>query len=276
MTDQLRSEPDQRPTATAGLEEDPAEPVAAPAVAPQPAEIPEYGLSYRDVFWTGREYEDRCDRIAIRALLPEVGDRLIEVAAGFGRLADEYAEYESVVLFDASAELLDAARERLGADPRFEFVLGDAHHLPFESASADAIVCVRAIHNFTDPAAVFAEFARVLRPGGVLVIEFANKRHLKSIARWAARRQDWSPFSPEPHEYLPLHFDRSPADVKQMLRTAGFRIGPTRAVSLFRLGALTRRASPELLARVERPLQAPLGPLAIGPSVYLRARRRRD
>jgi hypothetical protein len=57
------------------------------------------------------------------------------------------------------------------------------------------------------------------------------------------------------------------------VRAAGFRIGPLRAVSLFRLGALTSRVSPALLATLERPLQAPLGPLAIGPSVYMRATR---
>jgi ubiquinone/menaquinone biosynthesis C-methylase UbiE len=239
------------------------------------SDIARYDLRYRDVFWTTRGYEDRCDRIALRALLPRAGGRLLEVGAGFGRLADEYAGYESVVLFDASAELLGAARQRLASDSRFEFILGDAHHLPFADGAFDTIVCVRAIHNFTDPAAVFAEFARLLRPDGTLVVEFANKRHLKAIARWLLRRQDWSPFSDEPHEYLPLHFDRSPRATTRLLEAAGFRIGQRRAVSLFRLGPLTRRVPATLLASLERPLQGLLGPLAIGPSVYLRARRTR-
>lgn len=232
-----------------------------------------YDLRYRDVFWPTRAYEDRCDRIAIRAMLPRTGGRLIEVGAGYGRLADEYAGYASVVLFDASPALTDAAREGLGGDPRFEFVLGDAHHIPFEDASFDTVVCVRVIHHFEDLEAVFGEFARLLKPGGSLLIEFANKRHLKAIARWALRRQRWSPFSDEAHEYFPLHYDRSPRDVERRVRAAGFRIGGRRAVSMFRLGALTSRVSPRLLAGLERPLQRPLGPLAIGPSVYLRATR---
>jgi ubiquinone/menaquinone biosynthesis C-methylase UbiE len=236
-------------------------------------ELPEYDLAYRDVFWQGRDYENLCDRIAIRALLPPTGDRLIEVGAGFGRLADEYAGYRSVVLLDSSPALLDAGRERLGADPKLEFVLGDAHALPFPDASFDAVVCVRVAHHFADPPTVFAEFARVLRPGGVLVLEFANKRHLKSVLRYALRRQSWSPFSPEPYEYRPLHFDHSPAEVRRLLREAGFRLGPTRAASLFRVGVLKRRVPARVLAGIERPLQAPLGRLAVGPSVYLRARR---
>ncbi|MFI5255372.1 MAG: class I SAM-dependent methyltransferase [Candidatus Limnocylindrales bacterium] len=235
------------------------------------ADVAGYDLRYRDVFWPGRAYEDRCDRIAIRALLPRTGERLLEVGAGFGRLAGEYAGYRSVVLFDASQELLGAAREQLGHDPRFTFVLGDAHRLPFEAASFDAIVCVRVVHHLPDPAPVFAEFARLLRPGGTLVLEFANKRHLKSLARWALGRQAWSPFSAVPHEYLPLHFDHSPPEIRRVVRGAGFRIADQRAVSLFRFGPLTRRVPVSLLAGAERPLQAPFGPLAIGPSVYLRA-----
>jgi ubiquinone/menaquinone biosynthesis C-methylase UbiE len=247
-----------------------------PLAAVATSEPPEYDLAYRDVFWQTRDYENLCDRIAIRALLPPAGDRLIEVGAGFGRLSDEYSGYEHVVLFDSSQTLLDAGRERLGTDPRLEFVLGDANALPVPDASFDAVVCVRVAHHFPDAGRAFREFARVLRPGGVLVLEFANKRHLKSVLKYALRRQRWSPFTPEPYEYRPLHFDHSPDEVRRLLREAGFRVGPTRAASLFRVGALKRRVPAGVLAGIERPLQAPLGRLAVGPSVYLRARRARS
>jgi ubiquinone/menaquinone biosynthesis C-methylase UbiE len=245
----------------------------ATLAAPPDRPIAEYDLAYRDVFWADREYEDRCDRIAIRALLPETGGRLIEVGAGFGRLGDEYGGYREVTLFDPSESLLQAAAERLGVDPRFRFVAGDAHRLPFDDATFDAVVCVRVVHNLADPGRAFGEFARVLRPGGSLVLEYANKRHLKSILRWALRRQRWSPFSREAHEYLPLHFDRSPAEMRQLLEEAGFHVTRTRTASLFRLPMLRRRVSSSMLAAIERPLQAPLGVLALGPSMYLRARR---
>jgi ubiquinone/menaquinone biosynthesis C-methylase UbiE len=248
----------------------------AEASAPVSPDVPEYDLRYRDVFWRTRDYEDLCDRIAIRALLPPSGGRLIEVGAGFGRLVDEYRGYRSVVLFDSSPELLGAGRERLGSDPRLEFVQGDANAMPFPDESFDALLCVRVVHHFVDPARAFAEFARVLRSGGVLVLEFANKRHLKAMLRFALRRQDWSPFSSESYEYQPLHFDRSPGEVRRLLREAGFRLGPARSASLFRVAALKRRVPARVLAAIERPFQAPLGRLAIGPSVYQRARRTRD
>ena len=139
--------------------------LAGDPTAPISADLPEYDLAYRDVFWRTRGYEDLCDRIAIRALLPPTGVRLIEVGAGFGRLVDEYRGYAEVVLFDSSPTLLEAGRERLTARPGLEFVLGDAHALPFPDASFDAVVCVRVAHHFADAGRVFREFARVLRPG---------------------------------------------------------------------------------------------------------------
>jgi ubiquinone/menaquinone biosynthesis C-methylase UbiE len=237
-------------------------------------EIPRYDdLRYRDVFWATRDYEDRCDRMAIRSLLPPQGGCLVEVGAGYGRLADEYRGYREIVLLDASEAHVEAAREQFRDDPRIRVEQGDAYALPFDDGSFDAVVCVRVVHHLEQPAAVFAEFARVLRPGGVLVLEFANKRNLKAILKYAVRRQSWSPFTTDPHEYLPLHFDRHPLDVRRTLRRAGLRVDAVRAVSLFRLPLLRDRVPAGWLAAAERPLQAPLGSVTPGPSVYLRARK---
>ncbi|MCZ7667221.1 MAG: hypothetical protein M5U34_08390 [Chloroflexi bacterium] len=83
------------------------------------------GSDYRTRFWQnqGRDYEDRVERIALRRLMPPTGGTLIEIRAGFGRLADEYTGYERVVLFDYSRSLLREAQAHLGDDPRF-FVRG--------------------------------------------------------------------------------------------------------------------------------------------------------
>lgn len=231
-------------------------------------------LAYRDVFWATRRYEDACDRIALRALLPPTGGRLIEVGAGFGRLADEYRGYREVVLLDASEVHVAAARQALAGDERVRVVLGDAFELPFEDASFDAVVCVRVLHHIEDPRPVIAEFGRVLRPGGVLIMEFANKRNLKAIARYLARRQTTSPFSPGPLAYKPFHYDHAPRTVRRWLRGAGFALERTRAASLLRLPLVTRRVPLRALAAVEGALQGPLGPVTPAPSVFVRARRR--
>lgn len=230
-------------------------------------------LSYRDVFWPARRYEDECDRIALRALLPARGRRLIEVGAGFGRLGREYSGFREVVLLDSSPVHVAAARQDFAGDPRVRPMVGDAFALPFADAYFDVVVCVRVFHHFEDPLPALREFARVLRPGGTLVLEFANKRNLKSIFRYWARRQSWSPFSLEPHSYLPVHFDHSPVAIRKRLRVAGFQVEATRTASVFRVPAVTRRLPIAVLAALESRLQRPLGLVTAGPSVFVRATR---
>jgi SAM-dependent methyltransferase len=263
-------------------------------------------LSYRELFWPGRRYDDLADRLALRAFLPPTGERLIEVGAGFGRLSDEYSGYRDVVLLDASEALIQAARERLGGTPRFTIVAGDAYQLPFPDASFDAVVCVRVLHYFEDPRPAILEFARVLRPGGVLVVEYANKRHLRGILARLLRRQRWSPFATGSHAYedislLPTQkpisrvrsssrpagpaaeaprwssstsFLHAPGDMRSWLRSAGFRLEATRSVGLFRLPFLTSHLPVRLLVGVEKLQQSMLGSITPGPSVFLKAVRR--
>jgi SAM-dependent methyltransferase len=270
--------------------------------APDPAYA---DFRYRDVFWPRRAYEDRCDRISLHSLLPRTGERLMEVGAGFGRLADEYAGYREVVLLDLSGVQLDAARERFGSDPRYSVVEGDAFHLPFPDAHFDALVCVRVIHHFDDPAPAIAEMARVLRPGGVLVLESSNKRNLKAIALYLLRRRHDSPFRAgsqhEANAYIvpdsirrrldsrpsavaaasaprwsaTTGFDHAPSDLWRWLREGGFQIAATRSVGLFRADAVSRRIPLGLLSAMEKAQQRLLSRLTPGPSIFVRAVRRR-
>jgi len=260
-------------------------------------------VRYRDAFWPGRRYEDSCDRIALRAMLPATGERLIEVGAGYGRLADEYAGFRNVVLTDVSETLLEAARQQLASEARYEVVTGDAYSLPFGDASFDAVVCVRVIHHLEDPRPAIAEFARVLRPGGVLVIESRNKRDLKAIIAYLLRRQAWSPFARGSRRYegtrlvpscllgrgagrsgsstcsgqapqawsAPVSFLHAPADLRTWLRRAGLRVEATRSVGILRLPVLTRHLPAGLLIGLERVLQVILASVTPGPSLFLRA-----
>jgi ubiquinone/menaquinone biosynthesis C-methylase UbiE len=249
-------------------------PAGADRPAPAPSEPPVYDLSYRDAFWASRDYEDRCDRIALRALLPAAGGQLLDLGAGFGRLADEYAAFDHVTLADASPAMIGAARERIGPDPRFTIIQADAAHLPLESGSMDVVVAIRLILHVRNPEGVFAEVARVLQPGGLFILEFPNRRHLLARLRHLARRQAWSPGDPEPHEYREGHFSHQPATVVRQLRAAGLVPTSRRAVSLFRSARLKALMPADYLARIEAPLQERLGRLAPSPSLYIASRNR--
>ena len=73
----------------------------------------------------------------------------------------------SVVGVDVSIDQLRAAERHAG--PGVELVQADAHALPFPDGQIDAVVSVLTHTDFDDPARVFAEAYRVLRPGGTFV-----------------------------------------------------------------------------------------------------------
>ena len=229
------------------------------------------GSRYQSDFWAGqgREYEDAVERIALKHLLPHRGRRLIEIGAGFGRLADLYHGYDEVILLDYARSQLRQAQERLGNEG-FIYVAGDVYNLPLADAAVDTVVTVRMLHHVKDLPAAFAQIGRILRPGGHYVLEFANKRHLKAIGRYWLGRQTESPFSPEPYEFVNLNVDFHPDYVASHLGQAGFHVAAERAVSTFRVPALKRRIPPNLLATIDGWLQRPTAGWKLSPSIFLR------
>lgn len=227
------------------------------------------GSSYRSDFWQGqgREYEDAAERIALRALLPASGRRLLDIGAGFGRLASLYDGFDQVVLLDYSHSQLAEARRELG-DERFIYVAADVYRLPLVQDAVDVAVMVRVLHHIADVPAVLEQIARVLRPDGDFILEHANKRHLKNILRHLIDRGS-NPFDQEPFEFAKLHYDFHPKWVRNELQATGFRIHNSRAVSMLRMQILKRWFPLGVLLGLERLLQRPLASLAISPSVFL-------
>lgn len=96
------------------------------------------------------------------------GGVAIDAACGTGRLAARVLEHgHRVIGVDGSIEMLQLARERL---PGAQFLAGDLRNLPLRNQSADVIIIGLALTHVADLAPVFGEAARVLRPGGHLVI----------------------------------------------------------------------------------------------------------
>lgn len=230
------------------------------------------GSTYRTDFWEGRgrSYEDLIERRAIRRLLPAGGRRLLELGAGFGRLSEEYSGYDQVVLLDYSFSQLQYARERLG-DERYLYVAADAYHLPFQPAIFDAATMIRVIHHFENVPAVLGQVQRVMASGGVFLLEYANKRNLKAMLRYALRRQNWNPYSPEPVEFVELNFDFHPRYMREALGAAGFALQQQVPVSFLRLGLLKRTLPTGLLVALDGLLQR--SGWLVAPSVFTRSTR---
>ena len=233
------------------------------------------GSAYRTEFWgRGREYEDGAERVAVRSLLPPAGRRLVEIGAGYGRLAPLYSGYDEVVFFDYALSQLRQAQEMWGeagpgGRPRYVYVAGDFYDLPFVPGLFDAVTMIRTLHHAADAPAVLRGVAQTLAPDGVFLLEFANKRNLKAILRYLARRQEWSPFDPQPVEFAELNFDFHPTWMRERLAEVGLRMQKQRTVSHFRLGLLKRLIPTGLLVALDRLCQ-PTGALwQLTPSVFV-------
>lgn len=110
----------------------------------------------------------RWRRRSVRALRLPAGSRVFDLACGTGDLCrDLEAAGLSPVGFDLSAGMLLAAQKhRASAKLHAPLVLGDALRLPVPAESADGVTCGFALRNVVDLDGLFAELARVVRPGG--------------------------------------------------------------------------------------------------------------
>jgi ubiquinone/menaquinone biosynthesis C-methylase UbiE len=235
------------------------------------------GSAYRTDFWTrDRSYEDAVERIALKALLPPSGHRIIEIGAGFGRLVDLYAGYSQVILFDYSRSMLREAQSLWGevgpaGRPRYIYVAGDFNALPFVPGAFDTVTLVRVIHHAPDASHLLQGISEVIAPGGTFVLEFANKRNLKAVARWLLRRQKWSPFAPTPYEFVELNFNFHPRWMQNQLTQAGFTIQTLRTVSHFRLGLLKRAIPTQYLVQLDNLIQPTGRWWQLTPSVFVKS-----
>lgn len=241
-----------------------------PKPDPRPRICDYEGSNYRTDFWEGRgrNYEDRVERIALRRLLPDHGRRLLEVGAGFGRLTSEYNAYDQVVLMDYSFSQLKYAQEQLGISDRYLYVAADAYHLPFRPGIFDGVTIIRVIHHMSDVPSVLRQVRRAMISGGVLILEYANKRNIKAMLRYARHQQSWNPYDLKPVEFVELNFDFHPRYMRQELQAAGFDIKTSIPVSFFRLPGLKDRVPTGLLAGIDSVLQRT--GLHFTPSVFTR------
>jgi ubiquinone/menaquinone biosynthesis C-methylase UbiE len=233
------------------------------------------GSDYQASFWDqgGRAYEDGCEAVALKRLLPpQGGQRMLELGAGAGRNTLRYAGYGEITLVDYSRSQLEQARLRLGDSPRFRYVAADIYRLPFIPAAFDAATMIRTLHHMAEPREALAQVRACLAPGASFILEYANKQNLKAVLRYLLRRQPWSPFSPQPVEFAALNFDFHPATVRAWLQTASFDIRRQLTVSHFRMRLLKRLLPTGLLVGMDSLAQLSGDLWQLSPSVFVYCR----
>ena len=126
---------------------------------------PVYDMLCGPVFVNGR----RAAAQAARA----VGGRILEIGVGTGLSFDDYDDTTEITGIDLSEPMIARARKR-AASGRYPFVKGlavmDAHDLRYADASFDCVVGQFIITLVADPERVLSECARVVKPGGQIIL----------------------------------------------------------------------------------------------------------
>jgi ubiquinone/menaquinone biosynthesis C-methylase UbiE len=148
---------------------------------------------------------------AVRELLGDLagdpaGGPLLDAACGTGRhLAYLGAQGRRVIGVDASPEMLDGARRKV---PDADLRVGDLTALPLDDEAVAGLVCALALCHVEDLEPVFAEFARVLRTGGVAVVSTLHPV-MMDVYGWSAwfvdddgRRHDIRTYQHSVSDYL--------------------------------------------------------------------------
>jgi ubiquinone/menaquinone biosynthesis C-methylase UbiE len=231
------------------------------------------GSDYQERFWESGErlYEDQVEAVALRKLLPPEGNRILEVGAGAGRNTPRYGNFHQVILVDYARSQLELAQERLGGGDRYIYVVADAYQLPFAEGVFDCVTMIRTLHHMVEPEMVLQQVNNVSQSGAVFILEFANKRNLKAILRWLARRQVWNPFQRGSIEFANLNFNFHPQDIRNWLGQAEFEVDRQLTVSHFRLPGLKRWVPLKLLVGLDAALQWTGKLWQYTPSVFIRS-----
>lgn len=215
------------------------------------------GSDYQSRFWDGanRRYEDAVETVAIDRLFTQGGHLMLELGAGAGRLTQRYKGWEQIVLLDYSRTQLQQARERLGDSDNYLYVAADIYKLPFVSGLFDGATMIRTLHHMADASQTLQSVRRVMAEDSLFLLEFANKRNLKSIFRWLIRRQAWNPFTPEQVEFVQLNYNFHPKTILETLRQSGFENEESLGLSFFRSDWFKNHIAHERLVKWDARLQ---------------------
>jgi len=172
--------------------------------------------------------------VAVAGVRP--GMQVLDIAGGTGDLAREFAAAVgasgNVVLTDINESMLRVGRDHLlDRGTVLPTVACDAERLPFADGLFDLVSVAFGLRNMTHKEAALAEMARVLRPGGrLLVLEFSKPaaalqapydfysfRVMPLLGRWIAKDEDSYRYLAES---IRMHPDQ--ATLKAMMKTAGF------------------------------------------------------
>lgn len=243
-------------------------------------------FDYRQ-YWRGRKYEHLSELAAIKRLIEQIPysrrNNLLEVGAGFGRLAESYNRlFKKCVLLEPSRKLLSEARRLFKKEKNLVFQRGVGEKIPFKDQSFDLVLIVRVFHHLYQPEKTIREINRVLKLNGFLILEFANKIHFKKRLIALMRRESLSlkPIdirSPGKVKDKAIPFiNYHPIWVEEMLNQHNFKIVEKLSVSNLRFSLFKKTLPLSVILCLERRLQLVLARFNFAPSIFILAQKKSD
>jgi SAM-dependent methyltransferase len=139
------------------------------------------------------------------------GARVLDAGCGRSLFTEIRPEWPfAITAADVDFDLLASRRAEF---PAVQWVVGDAHPLPFRDGAFEGLFAGELIEHLADPAAGMSEFRRVLRPGGTLVLTTPNRRRLANVVDRSER-----PYSPD--HLSELSYD----EARALLAAHGFEV----------------------------------------------------
>ena len=240
-------------------------------------------------YWESREYEHWSEVIAIRSFLEKIPSikNILEVGCGYGRLLEYYAHRgKKIVLTDPCVKMLAEAKKRSRSRGEGDviFVQSKVENLGkrFRRNQFDMIIMVRVTHHLENLDEAFEVFEKLLKPGGYLILEFANKLHSKALLKNILTGNFTFPLEIFPtdnrsqksktNKTLPF-FNYHPDKIVDLLHDYKFDVIDKRSVSNVRSTWVKKHFPQSFLLEFEKSTQKLLSSVNFGPSVFLLARK---
>ena len=175
-------------------------------------------------YWQGRKYEHLSEVIAISKLIEQIPcsrkNNLLEIGAGFGRLAEIYSKLlNKCVLLEPSQKLLNQARERLNKKKNLIFKRGVGEKIPFKNQFFDIVLIVRVLHHLSQPEKTIKEINRVLKLNGYFYLMDAGKGFFNPVFKFIDQPE--ALFTPEEIKNVAekhnLKYEKSRGNEKNLL-----------------------------------------------------------
>ena len=227
-------------------------------------------------YWENRDYENKAEEQAIKKMLRgKKVNSAVDIGGGYGRLCPLLQQFSNkVYLLEPSKKQREIAKDFL-ANYSVSIKNGSSTKTDFSPNSVDLITMIRVMHHLPDPEPTYKEIHRILKPGGLFLLEVANSKNFKSVIRRTLKGKR-TPSKPvdiknnsttlsDPKNPFVNH---NPHTVINSLHDHGFKLAKKLSVSNLRSTTIKKVVHPKALDLMESSSQYILAPLYFGPSIF--------